>query len=399
MAVRQSLHPQLHAVFTAHTVLKHIKLQGAYHAYHDVLIAAAGELKDLYGTLLGDLLHALNKLLALHGVLGGHGAEHLRLKGRDAGVSELLTRYRNGIADGENARVEHADNITGIGLVHNLSLSGHHGLGLRQAHFFARLHMVILCLSLKFSGADAHKGQAVPVGLIHVGLDFEHKGGEIRREGIHQALVALARQRRWGHTQKGLQKRLHAEICKCRAEEYRGELAAPHSLQVKFRPGAQKLHIVPEDVRELLADKLRQGGIIQLRLGDGGFLGVTRIGEVKDALFLSVIHPLKLSAAADGPVHGIGGDPQLPLYLLAQLQWVPGLPVHLVHKGENGDVPQSADLEELAGLGLHTLGPVNDHHRTVGSHEGAVGILGKVLVAGGIQDVDAEAVVAELHHR
>ena len=123
------------------------------------------------------------------------------------------------------------------------------------------------------------------------------------------------------------------------------------------------------------------------------------VGEMKDALFLSVVHPFKLSAAADGPVHGVGGNAQLPLHLLTQLQRIPGLPVHLVHKGKNGDVPQGTDLEELPGLGLHALGPVNDHHSAVSGHKGAVGILGKVLMAGGVQNIDAEAVVAELHHR
>ena len=122
-------------------------------------------------------------------------------------------------------------------------------------------------------------------------------------------------------------------------------------------------------------------------------------GEEEDALPLAVIDPLELPAAADGPVDGIGVDAQLPLHLLTQAQGVLGLPVHLVDKGENGDMPQGADLEELAGLGLHALGPVDDHHRGVGGHEGAVGVLGEILVAGGVQNVDAEAAVLELHDR
>ena len=56
-----------------------------------------------------------------------------------------------------------------------------------------------------------------------------------------------------------------------------------------------------------------------------------------------------------------------------------------------------ADPEELAGLGLHALGAVDDHDGAVRRHEGAVGILGEVLVAGGVQDVDAVAIVLELH--
>ena len=55
----------------------------------------------------------------------------------------------------------------------------------------------------------------------------------------------------------------------------------------------------------------------------------------------------------------------------------------------------------IAGYGigiryLHALGPVNDHHGGVGGHQGAVGVLGEVLVAGGVQNVDAEALILKL---
>ena len=60
-------------------------------------------------------------------------------------------------------------------------------------------------------------------------------------------------------------------------------------------------------------------------------------------------------------------------------------------------MPHGADLEQLSGLGLHALGPVDDHHGGVRRHEGAVGILGEILVARRVQNVDAVAVVLELH--
>ena len=57
------------------------------------------------------------------------------------------------------------------------------------------------------------------------------------------------------------------------------------------------------------------------------------------------------------------------------------------------------DLEKLTGLGLDTLGAVDDHHRAVGGHEGTVGILREVLVAGSIQDVNMVSLVLKLEHR
>ena len=68
------------------------------------------------------------------------------------------------------------------------------------------------------------------------------------------------------------------------------------------------------------------------------------------------------------------------------------------HRAKDGDVAHDADLEELAGLRLDALGGVDDHDGGVGGHEGPIGVLGEVLVAGGVEDVDAEAVVLELQH-
>ncbi len=129
MVIGQAGHPQVHAVLVFHAVLEHIELQGAHHAHDDLLQPGAGNLEDLDSALLGDLLRALDELLALHGVLGGDPHEMLRLKGGDAGIAELLARHGDGVADGEQAGVKHADDVPGVGLVHDLPLRGHHAAG------------------------------------------------------------------------------------------------------------------------------------------------------------------------------------------------------------------------------------------------------------------------------
>ena len=108
----------------------------------------------------------------------------LRLEGGNARVAELLPRHGDGVADGENAGVEHADDVPGVGLVHNLPLRRHHLLGLGEAHFLAGLDVEVLRVPLEAAGADAHKGQTVPVGLVHVGLNFEDEGGEVRGKRV-----------------------------------------------------------------------------------------------------------------------------------------------------------------------------------------------------------------------
>ena len=61
-------------------------------------------------------------------------------------------------------------------------------------------------------------------------------------------------------------------------------------------------------------------------------------------------------------------------------------------------MPQGADLKQLPGLGLYAFCCVDDHDGGIGGHEGTVGVLGEVLVARCVEDVDAVAVIAELEY-
>ena len=152
----------------------------------------------------------------------------------------------------------------------------------------------------------------------------------------------------------------------------------------------------------LLADELVHGRIAQLGLDLGDLLGGVGVAVAlkgNDATGLTIEHAAEVAAAADRPVHGIRIDAQDVLDLFHELKRVASLVVELVHKGKDGNVAQRADLKELFGLGLDALGAVDDHDRGVGGHKGTVGILREVLVAGGIEDVDAGAVVGELQDR
>ena len=76
-----------------------------------------------------------------------------------------------------------------------------------------------------------------------------------------------------------------------------------------------------------------------------------------------------------------------------------GLAVQLVDEGDDRDVAQAADLEQLQRLRLDALGGVQHHDGAVGRRQGAVGVLREVLVARRVQQVEHLAVVLERHHR
>ena len=259
--------------------------------------------------------------------------------------------------------------------------------------------------ALKLAGADAQERNAVTVVLVHVGLDLEDKAAELLAARLDQltALRVLAGQRGGGQAQELLQERLHAEVRQSGAEEHGGQLAVLHGVEVKLLGSAvQQLDVLGQLFMVGSADQVVQAGVAQLGLDLLDHLdavGAAIALKGQHAPGIAVIDALEVLAAADGPVHRVGLDAEDFFNVLHQLKRVAGLAVHLVDEGEDRDVAQRADLEQLDGLGLNALGGVNDHDGGIRRHQGAVGILTEVLVAGRVQNVDALALIVELQNR
>lgn len=109
--------------------------------------------------------------------------------------------------------------------------------------------------------------------------------------------------------------------------------------------------------------------------------------------------PPEVATAADGPVHGVRSDSQYRFDFFHKLKWIAGFAVKLVHESEDGDMAQGANFEELFGLGFYALCGINYHNGGICGHKSAIGIFGKVLVSGGVQDIYAAAVVVKLQDR
>ena len=269
--------------------------------------------------------------------------------------------------------------VPGEGLVDDVALLGHHLLGLGQAHGLPGLEVEILFPALEAPGADAQEGDAVTVRLVHVGLDLEDEGGEVVVQRIDRAALGVSsRQRGRGQLQEALQKLLHAEVVQRRAEEDRAELPAVDGCEVEVRARAlHQLHLLPE-----LGGQARRHELIKrLRVVDGtddalqALCSAVIIGIGQNAAAFPVIDALEGRAAADGPVHRIGVDPELGFQLVDELKGIAGLVVQLVDKGKDRDAAHGADPEELPGLRLDALGRVDHHHGAVRRHQRPVGIL------------------------
>ena len=80
------------------------------------------------------------------------------------------------IADGEDTRVEHANDIACIRLLDDLPALGHKLLRLCETYLLAALYMVYLHAGLKLTGTDAHKRDPVTVCFVHIRLNLKYKG-------------------------------------------------------------------------------------------------------------------------------------------------------------------------------------------------------------------------------
>ena len=119
--------------------------------------------------------------------------------------------------------------------------------------------------------------------------------------------------------------------------------------------------------------------------------------EEKDLFGFSDIYTLKITVGSDRPVDRGTADAEDFFELVDEVEGVLRGTVHLVDEGEDRDSALTADGKELDGLCLDTFCTVKKHDCGVRGTECTVGILGEVLVTGGVQDIDAVAVIVELH--
>jgi hypothetical protein len=198
--------------------------------------------------------------------------------------------------------------------------------------------------------------------------------------------------------EEGVEEELDAEVVDGGAEEDGGHVAGGDGGGVVGLAGGVE-HF------ELLDEGGVVGGFEALAEEGGGEVGELlggAVGAADGALEevgeagLAVVDAAEGGAVAERPVDGADTELELGLDLVDEGEGVAGGAVHLVEEGEDGEGAEAADLEELEGLGLDALGGVDDHDDGVDGHEDAVGVLGEVAVAGGVEEVDGVAVVVEL---
>ena len=292
------------------------------------------------------------------------------------------------------------DDVAGPGLLHRAALVGLEGDGIGHLHRLADAHMAHLHALGVAAGAHPQEGHPVAVGRVHVRLDLEHEAGEGRLTRLHHPLDGGAGARRRGIVDEGVEQLLDTEVIDGRAEKDRGLLAGAVGIEIQRVTGTlHQLHLAAQLVR-LVAQELVHPLAVQPLDHLAGLDAAAVLGaEQMRAVVAQVIDALEALAHADRPGHRGALDLEHRLHLVQHLHRVAPLAVQLVDEGEDGGVAQPADVHQLDGALLHALGDVDHHQRRVHRGQGAVGVLGEVLMPGGVEQVDDGVAVRELHDR
>ncbi len=204
-----------------------------------------------------------------------------------------------------------------------------------------------------------------------------------------------ARRRRKGNER--IQQMPHAEVLQSRTEVNRRQRAVPEGLQIELVAGFL-------NETDLVAPALHGAVFRQQRLE----YRVARprhrhidalVVQSRDPRLVEIVCAAEFPAAPDRPVHRRRVERQDVRNLIEQFDRLPRLAIQLVDERHDRNIAQAADLEQLACPALDALRRVDDHDGAVDRRQRAIGLVGEVLVARRIEQVENRIAVLERHHR
>ena len=232
---------------------------------------------------------------------------------------------------------------------------------------------------------------------IHIGLDLENEGAHARLRGLDLAQIAVLRARRRREFAETFEQIADAEIAQRRAEIDRRHVAFAERSEIERLAGFRHQRQLVGDLADV------EIGVAPGEFGDVDLFGRTGLGaaafEQADAAGGNVVGAEEIAAAADRPGHRRGVERQRLFDFVEQFEGVEALAVHLVDEGDDRNVAQTADLDQLPRPRLDALGGVDHHDGGIDRRQRAIGVFRKVLMARRVQQVEDEVVEFERHHR
>lgn len=238
------------------------------------------------------------------------------------------------------------------------------------------------------AGAYLAEGYTGAVVRVDVSSNLEYEAGELGFIGLHIALLGLDGAGAGGYFDEAVEKFLHAEVVEGGTEEYGGHLSIKIGIHTEL--GIDTFHEF-EVFAEFGGIAVAHGFVEFIgQYVDGHLLGYFLfVGcEEVELLLVDVIHALEALALIDGPCEGAHLNLELFFQFVEEVEGVLAFAVHLVDEDDDGCLAHTADGHELARLLLYTFGAIDNDDGGIDGGEGAEGVFGEVLVAGGVEDID-----------
>ncbi len=311
---------------------------------------------------------------------------------------QVLAR-RKRIADLEVPVVGQTHDIPRKRFLHHLFFLSHKSRGRGELHHPVEPHVLVIHVAFKLARTHLHESDTRTVVGIHVGMNLENKSRETLFIGIHHPLFGLHLTGRRGDIHKTVEQLLHPEIIQSRTKEYRSQTSRKVLVTVECRIHLRnQFHVVAQLLREAFADLLFQFGRLNVEPQRFRHRLLARLVKV-EAVGIQVIHPFKPFAHVDRPTQGAHAYFQFLFQLVEDFERIPSFTVEFIHKNHHRRMPHAAHLHQFARLRFHPFGRVNHHDHAIHRRKRAVRILGKILVAGSIQNIYFMFVVFKAHHR
>ncbi len=114
---------------------------------------------------------------------------------------------------------------------------------------------------------------------------------------------------------------------------------------------------------------------------------------------IQVVNSLETFAHIYWPTQWTNAYLQLCFQLVQYLERVAPFAVEFVHENHNGRVSHATNFHQLACLCFHPFCHVHHYYYTIYCRECAVGVFGKILVTGCVQNVYLVFVILKTHDR
>ncbi len=160
------------------------------------------------------------------------------------------------------------------------------------------------------------------------------------------------------------------------------------------------LDLFEEFFQQMRGHMFGQFGVIQTADLDA-FGDLVAVGAVHQfqPVAQNIVAADEFASYTDGPRCRGHVNRKVFLDFVNNIESIAAFAVHFVAKGQDRKVAQTADLEQFLGLAFHALGPVDHHHGRIHRRQRAIGVFGKIRVAGGVNKVEPVLLKVKRHRR